>query len=66
MILGHFGKIPYAGEQGDFLAYQGIQVPCSAECRDISRLDAPLVRPRAHAESRRSGARDPMRKTIGA
>jgi hypothetical protein len=37
-IRGASGKIPYAGEQGDYFAEQGIQVPCSAENRDIARL----------------------------
>src|SRR5208337_4297116 len=37
-IQGGSRKIPYASEQGDFFAEQGIEVPCWAENRDISRL----------------------------
>jgi hypothetical protein len=38
MIPADSTKIPYAAEQGIFLAEQGIQIPCSAQSRDISRL----------------------------
>src|SRR5208283_4046551 len=46
MILGGSSKIPYAGEQRNFSAEQGINVPCSAENTEISRLmhGPPLVR----------------------
>ena len=30
-------KIPYSARQGIFLAEQGIEIPCSVECRDNSR-----------------------------
>jgi hypothetical protein len=38
MIRAGSAKIPYSTEQGIFSAEQGIQIPCSAESRDISRL----------------------------
>jgi RNA polymerase sigma-70 factor, ECF subfamily len=52
MILGYSGQIPYAGEQGHYSAHQGIQLPCSSECRDISVVDAPLRRPLGCAAAR--------------
>jgi hypothetical protein len=40
-------EIPYAAEQGDLFAEQGIKAPCSAEIRDIPRLiSAPSARKR--------------------
>ena len=42
-ILGSSTKIPYASEQGIFLAEQGIKVPCSAKNREISRLTRHLL-----------------------
>jgi hypothetical protein len=66
MNLGIFGKIPYAGEQGDFLPHQGIKSPCSAKSRDISHADAPPVRriPRARSaekigDSKSKNVREP-------
>jgi hypothetical protein len=50
MIPGMSGEIPYAGEQGHYSAVQGIKVPCSAECKDISRLK-PLI----HFAARKRG-----------
>jgi hypothetical protein len=44
MIRGGSIKIPYASEQGIFSVDQGIKVPCSAENRDKSRLNAPPAR----------------------
>jgi hypothetical protein len=39
MILGDSAQIPYAAEQGHYLAHQGIEVPCSANA-GISRAFA--------------------------
>ena len=43
-ILGASGNIPCAAEHGIHSALQGVQIPCSAECRDNSRPDARPVR----------------------
>jgi hypothetical protein len=61
MILGDSTKIPYASEQGTFSAEQGINVPCSAENRDIWRLTRrlPDAFPAESAACRKDGgARD--------
>jgi hypothetical protein len=33
------------GRAGNYFAEQGIEVPCSAKCRDNSRLNTALIRP---------------------
>jgi hypothetical protein len=49
MIRGGSAKIRYADEQGHYWADQGIQVPYSDSCRDISRLTRRLLAPSAQA-----------------